>query len=111
MLIREEPSREDDSMRSTPSMPSVPLFSDAGLAGFDSAFWYGLVAPAGTPADVIQKLNQAFVAALNDPDTRQRFGRLMAEPTPTSPSQFGQFMDSERKRYEAVVKQSGAKVD
>ena len=73
--------------------------------------WWGLVAPAGTPVDIIQKLNQAFVAALNDPDTRRRFGRLMAEPTPTSPSQFGQFMDSERKRYEAVVKQSGAKVD
>jgi tripartite-type tricarboxylate transporter receptor subunit TctC len=98
------------SAQRSPLLPQVPSLSES-LPGLVIDTWWGLVAPAGTPADVIQKLNQAFVAALNDPDTRQRFGRLMAEPTPTSASQFGQFMDSERKRYEAVVKQSGAKVD
>ena len=91
-------------------LPQVPSLSET-LPGLVIDTWWGLVAPAGTPAEMVQKLNQAFVTALNDTDTKQRFARLMAEPTPTSPTQFGQFMDAERKRYEAVVKQSGAKVD
>jgi tripartite-type tricarboxylate transporter receptor subunit TctC len=81
------------------------------LPGLVIDTWWGLVAPASTPQDVVQKLHQAFAAALNDPDTKTRFALWMAEPTPSSPAQFGQFMAAERQRYEAVVKQSGAKVD
>lgn len=91
-------------------LPQVPSMSET-LPGLVIDTWWGLVAPAGTPADVVQKLNRAFVAALQDPDTRQRFAQWMAEPTPNTPAQFAQFMDTERKRYESVVKQSGAKVD
>ena len=81
------------------------------LKGFEVDTWWGLVAPAGTPADVVARLNTAFTAALKSPDTQTRFAQLMAEPMPTTPEQFGQFMARERARYEPVVKRSGAKVD
>jgi len=79
--------------------------------GFAIDTWWGLVAPAGTPRDVAARLNQAFVTALNAPETRQRFAGLMAEPVPNTPEQFGDFMKAELAKYEKVVKASGAKVD
>ena len=91
-------------------MPKVPAMAET-LPGFEVDTWWGLVAPAGTPRDVVDRLNAAFTAALKAPETQQRFAQLMAEPVPTTPEQFGQFMARERARYEAVVKRSGAKVD
>jgi tripartite-type tricarboxylate transporter receptor subunit TctC len=92
------------------SLPGVPAVADT-LKGFAIDTWWGLVAPAGTPRDVIQKLNQAFVTALNSPEARTRFAGLMAEPVPSSPDEFAAFMKSELAKYEKVVKASGAKVD
>jgi len=92
------------------ALPDIPPVSDT-LKGFAIDTWWGLVAPAGTPRDVVQRLNQAFVAALNTPETRSRFAGLMAEPVPNSPEDFGAFMRSELAKYEKVVKASGAKVD
>ena len=94
----------------SPMLPGVPAMAET-LKGFEVDTWWGLVAPAGTPKDVIDKLNAAFTAALKSPETQQRFAMLMAEPVPTTPEQFGQFMQRERARYEPVVKRSGAKVD
>jgi len=91
-------------------LPEVPAIAET-LKGFEVDTWWGLVAPAGTPADVVARLNTAFTAALKSPDTQTRFAQLMAEPMPTTPEQFGQFMARERARYEPVVKRSGAKVD
>ena len=81
------------------------------LKGFAIDTWWGLVAPAGTPVDVIQRLNQAFVAALNSPEAKTRFAALMAEPVATTPDEFAAFMRAELAKYEKVVKASGAKVD
>ena len=94
----------------SPALPDVEPVSDT-LKGFAVDTWWGLVAPAGTPADVITRLNQAFVAALNSPEAQTRFGALMAEPVPSSPTQFGTFMAGELAKYEKAVKASGAKVD
>ena len=91
-------------------LPGVPAMAET-LKGFQIDTWWGLVAPAGTPADVIARLNKAFTDALKAPETQQRFGLLMAEPVATTPEQFGQFMTRERARYQDVVKRSGAKVD
>jgi tripartite-type tricarboxylate transporter receptor subunit TctC len=91
-------------------LPDVPAIAET-IKGFEVDTWWGLVAPAGTPPDVIDKLNVAFTAALKSPATQQRFAQLMAEPVPTTPEQFGQFMARERARYEPVVKRSGARVD
>ncbi len=92
------------------SLPDVPPVSDT-LKGFAIDTWWGLVAPAGTPHDVVVKLNQAFVAALNSPDTKTRFSTLLAEPVSSTPEQFAAFMKSELGKYEKVVKATGAKVD
>jgi tripartite-type tricarboxylate transporter receptor subunit TctC len=92
------------------ALPDAPPIADT-LKGFAIDTWWGLVAPAQTPKDVIAKLNQAFVAALNAPETHTRFANLLAEPVPSTPEAFGAFMASELAKYEKVVKASGAKVD
>ena len=91
-------------------LPGVPPLSKT-MKGFAIDTWWGLVAPAGTPAAVVDKLNKAFVDALKDPETQKRFAALMAEPVPTTSKQFHDFMAAERAKYEPVVKASGASVD
>ena len=91
-------------------LPDTPAVAET-LKGFEIDTWWGLVAPAGTPKDVVAKLNQAFVAALNSPEAKARFATLMAEPVASTPEQFGAFMRRELARYEKVVKASGARVD
>ena len=91
-------------------LPDVPAVAET-LKGFEIDTWWGLVAPAGTPADIVAKLNAAFVTALNSPEAKPRFAALMAEPVASSPEQFGAFMKAELAKYEKVVKASGAKVD
>ena len=91
-------------------LPDIPAVAET-LKGFEIDTWWGLVAPAGTPSDVVAKLNKAFVEALNSPEAKTRFATLMAEPVASTPEQFGAFMKSELAKYEKVVKASGAKVD
>ena len=91
-------------------LPSAPAISET-LRGFEIDTWWGLIAPAGTPPELIAKLNHAFVAALNSAETKTRFAALMAEPVPSTPEQFSSFIKSELTKYEKVVKASGAKVD
>ena len=98
------------TLQRSSSLPEVPPVADT-LKGFSIDTWWGLIAPAGTPHDVVVKLNQAFVAALNAPETKTRFASLLAEPVGSSPEQFGAFMKSELAKYEKVVKATGAKVD
>jgi len=92
------------------ALPGVPPVADT-LKGFAIDTWWGLVAPAATPKDVLARLNQAFVAALNAPETRTRFATLLAEPVPTTADEFGKLMKDERAKYEVLVKASGARVD
>jgi tripartite-type tricarboxylate transporter receptor subunit TctC len=91
-------------------LPDIPAIAEV-LPGFAVDTWWGLVAPAQTPASLIQKLSLAFVQALQAPETKTRFANLMAEPVASTPEAFGLFMRSELSKYEIVVKQSGAKVD
>ncbi len=92
------------------ALPDIPAMGET-LAGFEIDTWWGLVAPAGTPREVVERLNKAFTEALRAPETQTRFAQLMAEPVPTTPEQFGAFMKKELGRYEPVVKASGARVD
>ena len=91
-------------------LPDVPAVAET-LKGFEIDTWWGLVAPAATPKDMIARLNQAYVAALNTPEAKARFATLLAEPVGNTPEQFGALMKSELAKYEQVVKTSGAKVD
>jgi tripartite-type tricarboxylate transporter receptor subunit TctC len=97
------------SQRSS-ALPEIPSMSET-LKDFEIDTWWGLVAPAATPRDVVDRLNKAFVAALQAPETKTRFAQLMAEPVGNTPDQFAAFMKKELARYETVVKASGAKVD
>ena len=98
------------TLQRSPNLPEVPAVADT-LKGFAIDTWWGLVAPAATPRDAINRLNQAFVAALQSPEARTRFSSLMAEPVTSSPDEFAAFMRAELAKYEKVVKASGAKVD
>ena len=92
------------------ALPDIPAMSET-LKDFAIDTWWGLVAPAATQRDVVDRLNKAFTAALQAPETKSRFATLMAEPVGNTPDQFGAFMKKELTRYESVVKASGAKVD
>jgi tripartite-type tricarboxylate transporter receptor subunit TctC len=92
------------------ALPGVPPVADT-LKGFAIDTWWGLVAPAATPKDVLARLNQAFVVALNAPETKTRFATLLAEPVPSTAEEFGKLMKDERAKYETLVKASGARVD
>ena len=92
------------------ALPDIAAMGET-LKGFEIDTWWGLVAPAATPRDVVERLNKAFTEALRAPETQTRFAQLMAEPVPTTPEQFGTFIKKELARYEPVVKASGARVD
>jgi tripartite-type tricarboxylate transporter receptor subunit TctC len=91
-------------------VPEVPTVA-ATLPGFEIDTWWGLIAPAGTPAETVRKLNTAFGDALKSPEVKSRFALLLAEPAPSTPEQFDDFMKRERAKYERMVKLSGAQVD
>lgn len=92
------------------ALPDIAAMGET-LPGFEIDTWWGLVAPANTPREVVDRLNKAFTDALRAPETQTRFAQLMAEPVPTSPEQFSAFIRKELNRYEPVVKASGARVD
>jgi tripartite-type tricarboxylate transporter receptor subunit TctC len=97
------------------AMPEVPTVAesgaDLGLAQFDISTWFGLFGPAKLPAEITARLNKAFVDALNAADVKARLATLMAEPAPSTPDAFAQFVRAEHAKYEQIVKRSGAKAD
>ena len=97
------------------ALPDLPTVAEAGanlgLKNFDISTWFGIFGPARLSAETTARLNKAFVDALNSPDIRARFAILLAEPAPTSPEQFASFVRDELRKYEAVVKTSGARAD
>jgi tripartite-type tricarboxylate transporter receptor subunit TctC len=94
----------------SPALPDIPPVADT-IKGFAVDTWWGLVAPAHTPKEVIEKYNAAFVSALRSPEAKSRFAALLAEPVASTPDEFASFMKAELTKYEKVVKLSGAKVD
>lgn len=89
--------------------PDVATFVEQGFAGVVGDNWNGVLAPAGTPQPVIAKLNAALVAALTDPDTRQRLKNEGATPAPSSPQAFGNYLRAEIARWGNVIRQHGIK--
>ncbi|MFT3779208.1 MAG: tripartite tricarboxylate transporter substrate binding protein [Ottowia sp.] len=95
----------------SPQLPDVPTLSELGVKGVDADVWFGAAAKAGTPAPAIAKLNEAFVKALNDPEVFKRFSDQGMQAFPSTPAQFGSFMQSEAGRWAPLIKASGASVD
>jgi tripartite-type tricarboxylate transporter receptor subunit TctC len=94
-----------------PTLPDVPTVAESGLAGFEADQWYGLVAPAGTPADMIQRLNEATNAALLLPEVARQLAVEGAVALGGTPKAFGALIAREIPRWREVVKASGMKVD
>ncbi len=92
------------------ALPQVPAIAET-FKGFEIDTWWGLVAPANLPPALQAKLHKAFTSALLSDDIKIRFANLYAEPTPTSPEAFGALIQSELKKYEPMVKASGAKAE
>ncbi len=94
------------------ALPDVPTVAEAGkLPGFEASSWFGLLAPAGTPADIVNRLQQETAKALNLPAVKERLLAQGAIPGGNTPAEFATLIDAEIKKWEAVVKASGAKVD
>ena len=94
------------------ALPEVPTISEQGYKGYDVSVFFGIVAPAGTPADRVAKLNHAFAEVLNSPRVRQMFAAQGLEASAdTSPPKLGQFIASESAKWKDVVKKSGAQLD
>ena len=93
-------------------LPELPTIEEAaGLKGFEASSWFGLLAPAGTPADVVSRIQQETAKALNVPAIKEKLLAQGAIPSGNTPQEFAKFIDSEIKKWAQVVKVSGAKVD
>jgi tripartite-type tricarboxylate transporter receptor subunit TctC len=92
-------------------LPDVPTIAEAGVPGFEASLYYGIVAPAGTPRPIVDKLNQVLRAALASDDVRKRLSTDGAEPTPGSPDEYAAFIDRDETKWSKVVKDSGAKAE
>jgi tripartite-type tricarboxylate transporter receptor subunit TctC len=90
-------------------LPDVPPLAELGLSGFESVGWFGIVAPAGTPPDIVRQLNAAFVRALNDPAAVEKIRVLGAEPAPSSPEAFARFIQSESEKWAKLIADTGIK--
>jgi len=88
-------------------LPEVPTMQEAGVPGFEVTSWYGVVAPAGTPAPVLDKLNADITSVLRLPDVQQRLNEVVMPPAPTSREEFDQFIRSEVARWARVIKDAG----
>jgi tripartite-type tricarboxylate transporter receptor subunit TctC len=89
----------------------VPTLAEQGLSGFESVGWFGIVAPAGTPSEIVTKLNAAFVKALSDPAAVEKIRTLGAEPVPTSPDAFARFIQSESAKWGKLIAEAGIKAE
>ena len=95
----------------SPLVPDLPTMAEAGLPGFDISTWYGLFAPAGTPAPIVAKWNADVTKILTAPDVRAKLMADGADPSPDTPEQFAQMISRELAKYARIIKASGAKVD
>jgi tripartite-type tricarboxylate transporter receptor subunit TctC len=95
------------SLKRFPALPKVPTFDESGVKGYEATTWFGLLAPARTPKEIITRLNAEVDKALKSPDIRERFLNDGLEPMGGSPEAFGKFMRSEIAKYAKVIKAAG----
>ncbi len=92
-------------------LPNVQTFAESGLAGFELTAWYGILAPAGTPADIVKTLNAAMVKVVAMPDVQQQLRNLSIEPAGSSPQQFAAMIDDELAKYGKAIRTAGIKAE
>ena len=95
----------------SPLLPDVPTFSEAGMPGFESYAWYGFFAPAGTPKEIVEKLNAEAQKVMKSPEYQRVLADTGSEYVGTSVEEFAQFVEAETAKWSKVAKESGATVD
>ena len=95
----------------SPELPNVPTIAEGGVPGYEATSWFGMFAPAGTPAPVLAKLNAAIVKVLGQPDVKKKINEQGAEVYSETPEQFAAFIQAESVKWGKVVKESGASLD
>jgi len=99
------------SVRRSPALPDVPTIAETGITGYEASSWFGVLAPAGTPKDVVAKIQADIAKALNTPEIRERLSGQGAEPVGDTPEHFAEHIKAESAKWARVVKDSGARVD
>ena len=97
--------------RRIPQLPDVPTLQEAGVAGYDASVWLALLAPAGTPREIVARLNAEVGKLMNTPDTRKALFDAGVEPAPSSPEAMTEYMAQELARWGKVVKDAGIKLE
>ena len=92
-------------------LPNLPTMAEVGVPKFETSTWYGLLAPAATPRDIVMKLNGAVNGIVKNPDFSKRLAQLGADPVAESPEFFAKFLLAKIERWAPVVKASGARAD
>jgi tripartite-type tricarboxylate transporter receptor subunit TctC len=95
----------------SPEYPDLPTFAEAGMPQYDTNAWYSMHAHAGTPPDIVRRLNTELVAIVRDPDVTARFKQLSTEPVGNTPEEFAAFVRAELEKYGRVIKAAGIKLD
>ena len=99
------------SLKRADSLPEVPTISEAGVPGFEVLSWYGLLAPAGTPAEIITRLNQDVTRGLNEADSVERIRAIGAEPMKSTPAEFGAFLKKEIAKWAGVIRTANVRAN
>ncbi len=94
-----------------PMLPDVPTVAEQGLPGYDSTGWFGVVAPAGTPASIITRLNAEITAALNDNEIKNSMRNLGVEPAASTADEFDAYIKSETLKWAKVIKSAGTRIE
>ncbi|SMC74674.1 Bug family tripartite tricarboxylate transporter substrate binding protein [Polynucleobacter kasalickyi] len=92
-------------------LPNLPNFTEVGLPNYNAYSWGGISVKAGTPSDIVQKLNTDIVKILNDPQVKEQFAKIGAEPQPSNTQQYGAFIHAEIAKWADMVKQGQIKID
>ena len=95
----------------SPALPDVPTAAEAGLADYDVTTWYGVLAPAGTPRPVVERLNAELVRIMHMPDLQERLATTGTEPRTSTPEEFADYLRQETAKWAKVVREAGLKAD
>lgn len=95
----------------SPQMPNVPTLNESGLTGYNASVWLGLLAPAGTPPEIVTRINSEVAKALAAPDTAKQLAEAGVEPTPSTPQAFGELLAAEYVKWGKVTKDTGATIN
>jgi len=93
--------------RRSAAVPELPTMVEAGVAGYESATWYGIVAPAGTPADIVNRLHGEIAGILKSPEMNDRLSKEGADPVGSTPAEFGRHIQNEVEKWRKVIKAAG----